>query len=262
LVCQFNRLLILIKEDNINVLIAEDNPLVQALHERTMKKWKYNFDMASNGIEAVGYAERNKGKYDFCLMDIEMPKMNGIEATRMIREKVSYFPIVALSANYDYKRQCQEVGMDDFLERPCSPSVLLEKIKTIIVKLYSLTFGNNGFVINEEMPVNSQHAKELRELAKDDLCKLNIRGVGEHDLIVLVHKNVPYKISHDFVGKGEGISIFLDRSNDTPGECHLYKSSRPMPSIFLQSDEYERKKQEEDELLKGCVTMALKKYEE
>ncbi len=118
----------------MNVLIVEDDSLTQALHKKTMQKWKCSFDIASNGIEAVEYAERNEGKYDFCLMDIEMPEMNGIEATKIIRKTVGYFPIVALSANYDYKKQCMDVGMDAFFEKPCAPSVLFKKIKGLISK--------------------------------------------------------------------------------------------------------------------------------
>ena len=71
---------------------------------------------------------------DVLTLDVEMPKMNGIEATRIIREKIGYFPIMALSANYDYKRQCLEAGMDYFFEKPCAPSVLLKKIKELTVK--------------------------------------------------------------------------------------------------------------------------------
>jgi len=118
----------------MNILIVEDDPLTQTLLEKSMKRWKYNFDMAVNGIEAVAYAKKNKGKYNFCLMDIELPEMNGIEATKIIREEVGYFPIVALSANDAYKKQCFEVGMDAFFEKPCAPSVLLEKIQRMIIK--------------------------------------------------------------------------------------------------------------------------------
>jgi len=109
------------------------------------------------------------------------------------------------------------------------------------------------------MPVDKQHAEELRELAEQGLCKINIRGLGEHDLTVIVHKNVPCKISRDFVGNDDGLSVFLDRSPDRPAECHLYKSSCPMPTIFLKDDDFLEKQKVEDELLKDCVTMVLKK---
>jgi len=234
----------------MNVLIAEDNPAIQALHERVMNVWNYSFDMASNGVEAVEYALCNKGKYDFCLMDIEMPEMNGIDAIKIIREKVDYFPIVAFSANYAYKRQCLEIGADSFFEKPCAPSVLLEKIKQLVVKSLRLTFEHNGFVINEEMPVDQKHAKELRELAKRGLCKMRLRGSGAHDVTFTVHKHVPFNISHDFIEDESEITTFIDRDDEHPAECYLYKSSCLIPVVLLDDEQYADKCQQEDEKMK------------
>ncbi|MDT8364849.1 MAG: response regulator, partial [Nitrosomonas sp.] len=61
----------------MNILIAEDNLVIQTLNSVLMESWGYSFDVASNGIEAVELAKQNKDKYDLCLMDIEMPEMNG-----------------------------------------------------------------------------------------------------------------------------------------------------------------------------------------
>jgi hypothetical protein len=108
------------------------------------------------------------------------------------------------------------------------------------------------------MPVDKKHAEELRVLAEQDLCKMNIRGVGVHDLTVIVHKNVPYKISNDFIGNEEEVSVFLDRSPDRPAECHLYKSSFPMPAIYLKEDAFTEKLATENELLKECTSMVVK----
>lgn len=243
----------------MNILIAEDNQIIRMLLSELMSNWGYDFDMASNGIEAVEFAQKNNGKYDFCLMDVEMPKMNGIEATKIIRKIANYFPIMAYSSNHDYKKACFEVGMDDFALKPCPPDELFYKINELSVKLYNFITKPKNFAIKEVMPVDKKHADELRDLAKQGLCKINIRGVGDHDLTVVVHKNVPYKISNDFIGNGDEVSVFLDRSSDRPAECHLYKSSCPMPAIFLRDDEFEEKRKAEDELLKNCVAMVVKK---
>lgn len=96
-----------------------------------MNDWGYDFDMASNGIEAVEFAQKNNGKYDVCLMDVEMPKMNGIEATKIIRKTTHYFPIIAYTANNDYKKACLEAGMDDFALKPYLPNDLFAKINEL-----------------------------------------------------------------------------------------------------------------------------------
>jgi len=187
-----------------------------------------------------------------------MPKMNGIEATKIIREIASYFPIVGLTANDGYREACFEAGMDDFAVKPCLAEELLAKIGQLTVKLYNFTAKPSGFGLNEVMPVDKKHAEELRVLAEQDLCKMNIRGVGVHDLTVIVHKNVPYKISNDFIGNEEEVSVFLDRSPDRPAECHLYKSSLPMPAIYLKEDAFAEKLATENELLKECTSMVVK----
>ncbi|MCU7920148.1 MAG: response regulator [Candidatus Thiodiazotropha sp. (ex Epidulcina cf. delphinae)] len=175
----------------MNILIAEDSTMIQMIHRELMAFWGFDFDMASNGQEAVDLAQANNGKYDFCLMDIEMPKMNGIEATKIIRKTVKYFPIMALTSNDDYKVASYHAGMDGFALKPCLHEDLFTKIKKLSAKTYKLITKPNDFDVTEVMPVDKKHADELRELAEQDLCKMNIRGVGEHDLTVIVHKNVP-----------------------------------------------------------------------
>jgi CheY-like chemotaxis protein len=70
----------------VNILIAEDNLVIQMLQTELMENWGYTYDLASNDLEAVEYAKKNNGKYDLCLMDVDMPKMNGVEATTIIRK--------------------------------------------------------------------------------------------------------------------------------------------------------------------------------
>jgi len=115
----------------VNILIAEDNPIIRMLLSELMSNWGYDFDMASNGIEVVEFAQKNNGKYDFCLMDVEMPKMSGIEATKIIRKTTNYFPIMAHTANNDYKKACFEAGMDDFALKPYLPDDLFSKINEL-----------------------------------------------------------------------------------------------------------------------------------
>ncbi len=240
----------------MNVLIVEDDPFIQALHKRVMKKWKCNFDMASNGVEAIEYARRNKGKYDVCLMDVEMPVMNGIEATRIIREKIGYFPIMAFSVNYDHKKRCLEAGMDEFFDDPYFPSVLFEKMNELAAKLYRLGNGSSGFVLSEEMPMDKQHARELRELKAHGLVKMRLDGPEERE--VIAHKNVPNKISHDFNVKKYSMTEFLNRDSDRPTLCDLYRGSRScIVETFLDEEEYQERIHAEDNELEKYTVKAF-----
>ena len=243
----------------MKILIAEDDPILQKLNSRLMGGWGYDFDMVSNGSEAVEFVKKNKGGYDLCLMDIDMPIMNGLEATRIIRQKVKYFPIMALSGNPEYREKCLEIGMDYFMVKPFCLDNLFAKLNELIVKFFKFEIKEKKYFITKEIPLDQKHAQELRELAKEGLCKMNLRGIGAHDVVVITHKNVPYKISQDFIANDDEVSIFLDRSEDKPAECHLYRSSCPMPTIYLAEEEYNKKRKREDELMKHCTEMVIKK---
>ena len=246
-----------IKEDDVNVLIVEDDLILQTLHKRIMNKWQFNFDMATNGLEAVELACKNRGKYDICLMDIDMPKMNGIEATKIIRKMTNYFPIIALTANDNYKKACYDAGMDDFAVKPCFTGELFYKINRLSIKLYKFITGPNGFGISEVMPMDKQHAEELRELADKDLRKLMLFNNPTHALIV--HKNIMNKISHDFNVKGQLLSTFINRDEDKPTLCHLFKESNNLlPQTLLTEDEYAAMMASEDQDLNNYQHLSLK----
>ena len=113
------------------ILIAEDNDSNFVLMSYILKK-HYQFERAKNGQEAVEMVDKNQ--YDIVLMDIKMPIMNGLEATKAIREKHPDLPILALTANaFDSDRQlAMEVGCNDFLSKPVSSEECIETIKRII----------------------------------------------------------------------------------------------------------------------------------
>ncbi|QIL89089.1 response regulator [Microbulbifer sp. SH-1] len=200
----------------MNILIAEDDPTIQVFNRALMSKWKFNFDLASDGEEAVNYALNNKGRYDFCLMDVDMPEVNGIEATRAIRRELPYFPIVAVSANPGYRDQCLAAGVDEFIQKPCTPVQLLAAIEDLSIKPLLVKSGEDEILVIEGRPMNPKELQELRELKNQNLTKLKLVGL-DHSFIV--HKNIQNKISHDLVGEGKEISEFIDRSPSEPGRC-------------------------------------------
>ncbi|MGL6160180.1 response regulator [Microbulbifer sp.] len=246
----------------MNILIAEDDRMIQVIHREVMKSFGFKFDMASNGKQAVEYAWQNQGKYDCCLMDVNMPEMNGIEATRVIRKISSYyFPILALTSNESHRKACFAAGVDDFAKKPCSRSELFDRIKKLSVKAYKLITKSSSFGVKEVMPVDKQQAEELRELARKNLCKMVLFENPNRALIV--HKNTINKISHDFNVKGQLLTTFLNRDEDKPTLCHLFKeSSNLLPQTLLTENEYSNMLANEDQELDRYTELSLKATDE
>lgn len=119
-------------KSQLKILLAEDNKVNQKVVTLTLKKLGYIADIANNGIEVLNILE--KENYDLILMDMQMPEMDGVTATKIIRQSHSYQPyIIALTANaLEEDRQiCLDAGMNDFITKPIAIAELtiaLEKI--------------------------------------------------------------------------------------------------------------------------------------
>lgn len=121
------------KEENIRILLAEDNPVNQAVALRILKRHGFLADAVSNGFEVLKALETLP--YDLVLMDVQMPDMDGLEAARIIRDRSSSvlnheLPIIALTANaiIGDREICLEAGMDDYLSKPFNAKELVAKI--------------------------------------------------------------------------------------------------------------------------------------
>ncbi len=240
----------------MKILIAEDDELLQMLASEFMDIWGYEFDMASNGEEAIEQAQKNEGKYDLCLMDIDMPLMNGYEATKIIRRKVKYFPIMAVTGNLSIGDKYWEAGMDDFLEKPYDPDKLFDKINELTIKSEKVDFNDNEIFIKKEMPMDQQHAKELRELKKQDLIKVKFDDISGSE--VVMHKNIINKIVLDFNVKKQFVSTFLNRNPDKPTKCILFGNNCRMPQMYLDEENYDEELRTEDEEVAKYTEMILK----
>jgi len=102
----------------MNILIAEDDQITQLFYQEIMQDWGYDCDIASNGLKAVALSQQNKGQYGFCIMDMNMPYMNGLEAAKVIRKMGGFFPIIGCSSDDSLKEKCFKAGMDAFIEKP------------------------------------------------------------------------------------------------------------------------------------------------
>ncbi|MBO9707107.1 MAG: response regulator [Caulobacter sp.] len=108
----------------VRVLLAEDNPINALLARALLEREGCKVDRIASGDEAVSALSR--GFYDLILMDLRMPGLNGIEATRALRERGVTTPIVALTADAfdEDRRACLAAGMNDFLTKPLTPPAL------------------------------------------------------------------------------------------------------------------------------------------
>jgi signal transduction histidine kinase/CheY-like chemotaxis protein len=123
--------------NSLRVLIAEDNPVNVMLMKKLFSKWKIVPTIAENGERAVEIVQY--GNFDIILMDLQMPVMNGFDATIEIRKMPdpakANIPIIALTASalFDIKDQVTQAGMNDYVAKPFKPDELIEKIQGLIV---------------------------------------------------------------------------------------------------------------------------------
>lgn len=121
---------------NIRVLVVEDIALNQLLMKTLLDDFGFERDIATNGRIAIEKLE--KDSYDIILMDLQMPEMNGFEATEHIRTIMkSTIPIIALTADVTTVdlAKCKAVGMNDYIAKPVDERVLYSKIVSLVKKI-------------------------------------------------------------------------------------------------------------------------------
>ena len=122
--------------EDANILLVEDNAINQKIVILSLKNKVKNVDVANNGKEALD--KFGTTKYDIILMDIQMPVMNGIIATKKIRELEestnTHTPIIAITANAltGDKESCLAAGMNEYISKPFQVEILLQKMKNLL----------------------------------------------------------------------------------------------------------------------------------
>jgi PAS domain S-box-containing protein len=119
------------KRQGMRILLAEDNPVNQKLAVVLLQKAGFSVDVVDNGLQAVGKVK--EGKYNAVLMDVQMPEMDGLEATVRIRQEAKpgeHIPIIAMTAHAlkGDRERCLEAGMDDYVSKPLDSRLLMKKL--------------------------------------------------------------------------------------------------------------------------------------
>ena len=118
---------------SMRILLVDDNEINRRVAVGILNKRQHQVQVAVNGIEAVKCFRQ--GRYDIILMDIQMPKMDGLEATRIIRDSENesgrHTPIIAMTAHAmnESRLECLEAGMDDFISKPLDRNLFIEMVE-------------------------------------------------------------------------------------------------------------------------------------
>lgn len=178
----------------LKILLAEDNKVNQTFAVRTLEKHGHEIQVVEDGRDVI--TKYRRGDFDLILMDVQMPGMNGYEATRRIRalekDSESRIPIIALTARAikGDKEKCIEAGMDDYLSKPIRTSDLYESISTLMPELVS---------VEEEAGV----------LVSDDGKEIGSESEPPFDQSALMEL-----VSGDWIMLGEMLDIFLSQVPD------------------------------------------------
>ena len=207
---------------NIRVLLAEDNALNRKVVTRMLERWSCEIAVAVNGIEAVAALESET--YDVVLMDVQMPDLDGLEATARIRARERatgrHVPIIALTAHsmQGDREQCLAKGMDDYLAKPVDPQQLMHCLRywSKAKAHHTVSAGDLGRPQGDSDDVRVLRTDYLRETCGDDTAlidevltmyvKLTPKAVAEMALAVLDANGEALRIAaHAFNGSSRTI---------------------------------------------------------
>jgi signal transduction histidine kinase/CheY-like chemotaxis protein/HPt (histidine-containing phosphotransfer) domain-containing protein len=172
-----NNKVISISFEGNNILLVEDNKVNQEIIIGLLEDTKINFDIANNGQEAVNKIKENPQKYQLILMDIQMPIMDGYEATKEIKKINNNIPIIALTANAMQKdiENTKAAGMKEHLNKPIKIDTLYATLSKYISK-------------NENIEKTSQESINLPTLKYIDInVGLNHMANNEKLYIKIMH---------------------------------------------------------------------------
>jgi signal transduction histidine kinase/CheY-like chemotaxis protein len=241
-------------------LVAEDNKTNQTLLKFILQQWNLGYDLAENGVEALELLQKNH--YDLVLMDIQMPIMDGYEASRKIRQDINAgVPIIAMTAHVlpTEKQKCIDAGMNDYISKPINEDDLFNLIEKYIVatkgavlmahptdeneykhtyidvEYLNRIFSDNKEFINEIMyQFREQYPDELEQL-KQNMSSKNkekVLGLTHHmkTTVSVLSINTPLKLVLD------DIEEYVAKENWQPANAELEVLLQAEPIVMREVD--------------------------
>ena len=170
--------------EGLRALLAEDNEANQMVAVELLARLGIELDIAGDGRQAVQLARKNRGRYAAILMDMQMPEMDGLEATRMLRSDRQFadLPIIAMTANamrHDLDA-CIAAGMNDYVTKPIDRAVLVETLRRWLPRdrgSLTATTSADASQDKEKDKVQDRHVDTVPVLEGIDIDKV-LRRLG------------------------------------------------------------------------------------
>ena len=164
--------------NNASILLVEDNPINQEIIIGLLENSHLKLDIASNGKEAIELFNQNS--YSLILMDIQMPIMDGYEASEIIRQTNKMIPIIALSANAMKEdiQKSKAYGMNSHLNKPIN----VEKLYEVFLKYIPNEFKKEELISKEKKDLLFQELAQALKRKRPKICKSIIEKIESHEL--------------------------------------------------------------------------------
>ena len=201
----------------LKILLGEDDPVNQQVAMALLERWGHAVTLAANGLEAL--AALDADHFDLVLMDVQMPEMDGLDATRRIRldDRFSSIPVVALTGHASQKEldRCAAAGMDDHLSKPFRP----EELRAIVEG-----WARKGSGATERDPIGGE-PPVLLEIFRETMREAGIESVVESVVSIFLGE-LPQRMAALETAVEEGDSAAVER------EAHALKSG----SVSIRAD--------------------------
>lgn len=140
--------------NGLRALLVEDNEINQQIAVELMEDKAIHVTVANNGLEALEILEKDRDAFDIIFMDLQMPVMDGYEASRRIRSNELYddIPLVAMTAHamIEERERCLSLGMNEHVSKPIDPDALYSTIKRCCIDKLDLKDSRQQFAVSEQ----------------------------------------------------------------------------------------------------------------